>query len=191
MHNLIISDVFGKTKALENMACELPCSTFIIDPYNSEHMNFTNEAQAYAYFMSEVGMNKYCEILIKYILGLSESVKIIGFSVGASAIWKISSQIELGNISSAVCFYGSQIRHEKETCPMFPVTLIFPVSEEHYSVPNLITYLSNRNNVLIHQVNFFHGFMNAKSNNYDHDAYSQLMQALCKYQLSSKGFWQS
>ena len=178
MQNLIVSDVFGRTKALEKIASELSCAVDIFDPYGATNVNFKNESEAYSYFTAEVGLDKYTERLKKVIQTFSAQHNLIGFSVGASAIWRVSAQVEQKYISSATCFYGSQIRYHKNIHPTFPVHLIFPAAEEHFSVSKLITDLSGRKNTQIQQVSFNHGFMNRHSKNYDQSGYSQFMQRL-------------
>lgn len=178
MHTLIVADIFGRTKALETLASELSGPTEIVDPYNSRNMKFEDENQAYAYFISKVGIDTYAQILKQHVSSIRDTVKIIGFSIGASALWDISADKTLNNISSAVGFYGSQIRHQLHIRPSFPIDLIFPASEVHFSVTELITQLIGRENVTIQQVEFFHGFMNPHSINYDHDGYSQFMPLL-------------
>lgn len=178
MRHLIVSDIFGRTKALEKFASELSNSVEIFDPYNTKEMYFKNEAEAYQYFISKIGLDKYTENLIKLSRKFSEQVSLIGFSVGASAIWKLSSIKELKHISKAVCFYGSQIRHERNILPTFPIELIFPSVENHFSVSDLISDLSNKDNVHIQQTSFSHGFMNCHSENYNQNGYNQFMKTL-------------
>ena len=178
MQNIIISDVFGITEALEQIASSLSGATDILDPYNSINMDFNNEGEAYSCFTSEVGLDKYADTLKECIQSFSERLNLIGFSVGASAIWKISTQTKLKSISSATCFYGSQIRHYRNLYPTFPIKLIVPATEEHFSVSELITDLSGRKNIQIQQVPFVHGFMNSHSRNYDQDGYNQFIHRL-------------
>jgi dienelactone hydrolase len=179
MLHIIVSDIFGRTKALEKLGSAISKNVEILDPYSSEMMEFSNEADAYKYFTSEVGLDKYAESLSKTIKSVSKQVTLIGFSVGASAVWKISMQRELANISSATCFYGSQIRNYRDINPLFPIQLIFPATETHFSVSELITDLSAIENVKIQQVAYFHGFMNTHSQNYDQSGYNHFTQAMC------------
>lgn len=181
MHNLIVTDVFGKTTAVEMFASALSVTTKVVDPYNSRNMNFQNEKEAYTYFKTEVGLDKYAENLVEEIQLYPNNIStLIGFSVGASAIWNVSSQTGLSNISRAYCFYGSQIRNNKNVSPIFPVHLIFPSSEEHFSIPKLITSLTGREGVQVVQTNYLHGFMNIHSNNFDQDGYDHFLKLLCQ-----------
>lgn len=178
MRHLIIADVFGRTNALEKIASDISGSVEIFDPYNSKHMNFKNEAEAYKYFISKVGIDKYAQNLGDVVQSFSKQLCLIGFSIGASAIWKISSQKKLEHISKAICFYGSQIRHNININPTFTVELIFPATENHFSISELIVNLSNRENIHITQTSFYHGFMNSHSENFNQTGYNQFIQIL-------------
>ena len=65
MHRIIVSDIFGRTSALEKIAEALPGDVDIFDPYDTKHMGFSNEAEAYACFSSEVGLDTYTDKLSK------------------------------------------------------------------------------------------------------------------------------
>lgn len=178
MTHIIVSDIFGRTPALEEIAANLSGSWEIFDPYNSLYMGFGNESEAYTYFTSEHGLESYAEKLWQFLSSYKEQVSLIGFSVGAAAIWKISHQQELHNISHAICFYGSQIRHHIEVSPLFPIRLIFPLTENHFSVENLIIALSNKNSTTVEQAPYLHGFMNSHSKNFNRTGYSTFLKIL-------------
>jgi len=58
MKQIVVADIFGRTKALEGFAGGLKGSIEIIDPYGTQVMNFRNEAEAYAHFNTEVGLRE-------------------------------------------------------------------------------------------------------------------------------------
>ncbi|MCO4320762.1 hypothetical protein [Aliidiomarina quisquiliarum] len=171
MKLIIVADIFGRTEALEVLSAELDVDVEIIDPYNAEFICFDNEAAAYTYFMTHVGINAYTNLVFNQLQLITEPVRIVAFSVGAASIWRLSKCTNLKYISTARCFYGSQIRHYSNITPSFPIELILPASEPHFSVAELITKLSGKANVQITQVPFLHGFMNKHSANYDAAGY--------------------
>ena len=179
MRTLIVSDIFGRTEALESLASKVADSAGIIDPYGAMKMGFISETEAYQYFVNNVGLDTYRQILQEHISANSSPMRLIGFSVGASAIWNASDSASVSNIIEATCFYGSQIRFNLEIKPKFPVKLIFPAFEQHFSVLELIDALSEMKNVTIEQTSFLHGFMNKHSNNYDPHGYSYGLKELC------------
>ncbi len=178
MSQILVADIFGRTEALEKLASELSGDIEIFDPYNSERINFCSEEEAYTYFSSEVGLDVYTKQLSDRIKKLSRPTSLLGFSVGASAIWQLSNNPDLEVISDAILFYSSQIRYHAEITPLFPIQLIFPTTEKHFSVPKLISLLTQKHNVKIHRSEFLHGFMNTHSQNYDQIGYDQYMQIL-------------
>ncbi len=179
MHRIIVSDIFGKTKSLEKISDSLSGTVEIFDPYDSVSMNFKTEQEAYAHFSSEVGLEKYTEKLKEYLLNLKKPVSLLGFSVGASAIWKLSAEQEIVNVLGSVCFYSSQIRHYREIVPQFPVQLVFPSDENSFSITELIEQLKKNKRVKIHQAPYLHGFMNFHSPNFTPYAYALYLRALC------------
>ncbi|MFT6899160.1 MAG: dienelactone hydrolase [Paraglaciecola sp.] len=184
MQRIIVADIFGRTKALEQIADMISGDVQIFSPYQPHYLDFKGEADAYAFFSAEVGLDTYAHQLAEKIKTLTGPVDLLGFSIGASAIWKISDHSELSNVCGATGFYGSQIRHCNNVNPLFPVQLIFPITEQHFSVPELITVLDKKNNVQIHQSAFYHGFMNTHSQNFDQGAYSEFMQILSNVPLN-------
>lgn len=178
MQHLIITDIFGLTPALKDIAHTLPQPCHIFDPYNGKDMRFVNEAEAYTYFMGETGLRQYAEKLVLFTQSLNCQLRVIAFSVGASALWDICHKEEVDNIVSATCFYGSQIRYNRSQCPIFPIELIFPAYEEHFSVKSLIADLLDTKNVSIQQVAHLHGFMNKYSNNYNGTGYREWSEIL-------------
>lgn len=177
MKVIIASDIFGRTEALEKLASELPGKIEIVDPYHSE-ITFEDEVKAYAFFTQEVGLDQYTQQLFDTVKVSNAPVSLLGFSMGASAMWRLSAEVEIDNVASAILFYGSQIRRYVDINPQFTTSLIFPAQEEHFSVTELIAQLENKNNVHIHQSEYFHGFMNDYSKNYNKQAYDQYKSML-------------
>jgi dienelactone hydrolase len=174
MNIIIVADIFGKTPGLIKLGEELSVD-FIIDPYDGKFVNFDNEAQAYSYFTEHIGLDAYVEKLSQIIKQCSDDVILIGFSVGAAAIWRLSSsnseKIEK-IVKHATCFYGSQIRHSTELLPTFDIKLIFPKSEIHFDVNELKLILADKAKVKVLQVDYLHGFMNPYSKNFNQAGYS-------------------
>jgi hypothetical protein len=172
MNIILVSDVFGKTPALMKLSEELNAN-IIVDPYDGINMNFKNEEEAYSYFINNVGLDKYLSKLLEITMSISSVTTLIGFSIGASVIWKLSENSAVKNIKSGICYYGSQIRNLKEINPLFEVELIFPKMETHFDVLQLQSELCKKQNVKTMKVNYLHGFMNFYSINYNQVAYKE------------------
>ncbi|MEP1446103.1 MAG: dienelactone hydrolase family protein [Paraglaciecola sp.] len=180
MKNIIVSDIFGRTEALDELASNFSVRTEIHDPYNAKNMAFSSEQQAYDFFTQHTSLEQYTKSLLKRIQSANSPVNLIGFSVGASAIWNISHHSTLNNVMKACCYYGSQIRNHLHIEPLFPITLTFPISETHFSVTELMNKLNDTINVTVRQVSFLHGFMNSHSVNYNQEGYWSEILALSK-----------
>ncbi|MFO7753611.1 MAG: hypothetical protein R6V41_10880 [Desulfobacteraceae bacterium] len=180
MLQIIVSDIFGKTPALEEIARALPGETEIFDPYNEVFMDFKDESRAYEYFTNEVGLEDYAGDLAGRIQSERKNVTLIGFSVGASAVWLVSPEKTACRIPSGICFYGSQIRKYTGITPGFPVKMVLPKFEKHFSVQKLAEKIGRKSNVTIYPSEYFHGFMNSYSENFNRKAYDFYMQWLCK-----------
>ena len=142
-------------------------------------MGFQNEADAYSYFVKKVGHDSYLAILFKVVESIQQQVTLIGFSVGATAIWRLSESKGNIFIKQAFCYYGSQIRNFTQIEPCFKINLVFPASEAHFDVVELRTSLSSKNNVTTEKVKYLHGFMNYHSSNYSEYGYTEHIKRLC------------
>jgi len=176
MNIIVVSDIFGKTPALITLAEDIGAMT-IIDPYKGVDMGFEDESQAYAYFVEQVGFEQYFNILQNKLQNQLNSIGdmnvLIGFSIGASAIWKLSDNPAITNVHKGICYYGSQIRNLTTVTPHFNIELLFPEKEDHFDVLTLQAELSQKKNVEITQTNYLHGFMNLHSDNYNQTAYNE------------------
>jgi dienelactone hydrolase len=179
MSIIIVTDIFGITPALIELSDKLNAK-YIVDPYNGKNMAFKNEFDAYSYFTKYIGLDNYLAALIRAVDSTDNVSYLLGFSIGASVIWRLSEKSSSTKIKNAICYYGSQIRHFTSINPNFPIELIFPKNEDHFDVLKLQQLLSNKPNVTITNTNFYHGFMNNHSSNYNlsgYKAHSDLLRA--------------
>lgn len=181
MKLIVIPDIFGRTPALETI-CDTLSQTVsditIIDPYDATLHRFETEAHAYAYFTDHVGLKKYQSIVTDRLTSLDPDIVLIGFSVGASAIWGLSHQGALKHIKKAFCFYGAQIRQKAHIHPVFDLELIFPEYEPHFNVDDLIERLHPKACVTCSKANGLHGFMNELSPHFDPACYTDYIRQL-------------
>lgn len=171
MRKLVVTDIYGKTARFEALCRSLGAQTDIIDPYGGQYFNFSEESVAYNHFMNNVGISHYSKILIERLKSISHEIELIGFSVGASAIWKISDRLKPEICKKMICFYGSQIRHYQTINPCIPVELVLPAYEPGFDVDELSKKLSDKTLVKIRKTSYLHGFMNYHSKNYNPEGY--------------------
>jgi len=139
-------------------------------------MNFPCEEKAYEYFTKQVGLEKYIDIVKDCIHKINEKFEVLSFSMGASAIWVLSENLCNKNISRAVCFYSSRIRHYLKIKPLIKMTLIFPKFEEHFCIEEIKNKIQDTKNVVIVQSEYLHGFMNTYSKNYNEEGYKKYLK---------------
>lgn len=89
MGRMVVSDIFGRTSALEALSRAVGSVTDIIAPYDGKDMGFATEPMAYAYFMDHIEICAYDHLLATRLTEIPKIDVLIGFSVGASAIWRL------------------------------------------------------------------------------------------------------
>lgn len=178
MRTVIVSDIFGRTKALERLCARIATEYEIVDPYSGNEMRFEDEARAYAYFMGTISLDGYADHLQKVLAGCKKEILIIGFSVGASALWRISGALDEKRVKRLAGFYGSQIRHNLDVEPSVEIELYLPVSEPAFSISDLADRLAEKNKVILHKTKYLHGFMNELSVNFNREGYLDYVSRL-------------
>jgi dienelactone hydrolase len=174
MNLIMVSDIFGKTAALNQLAARLSIfyqHVVVIDPYGGQGICFDNEETAYEYFQKNCGLKKLTGLLEGEIESSKATLDIIGFSVGGTSAWEISGKDISKSIRNIVCFYGSRIREKTDISPQVSTSVVFPAAEKSFDLEPVILAVENKQNVAVIRTNFFHGFMNRQSKNFSETAY--------------------
>ena len=177
MNTILVADIFGLTPALIKLSHTLKAET-IVDPYQGQQLAFDNEADAYAYFIESVGFDVYLAELQRVVSLAPANSTLIGFSIGATILWRLSETVSASRVKRGIGFYGGQIRKFTDIKPQFDVELVFPKSEPHFSIDDLQSTLEKISRVKTLSTNYYHGFMNVYSTNYHESAYNQQIQRL-------------
>lgn len=187
MQGCLVTDIFGRTDAMEEIAEELSAGSNtgsgslaewrILDPYQGVRHQFTDEAAAYEYFQQHMGVTSYASLVAEELNNTRYALA-IGFSVGASALWQYLSHSKAMNIKRSVLFYGSQIRNMPFNSPQVPTHIIQPISEPHFDMNELSIKLTQLENVSVEKARYLHGFMNRKSDNFNVEGYRRYLQWL-------------
>ncbi|KIX12345.1 hypothetical protein [Dethiosulfatarculus sandiegensis] len=136
-------------------------------------MAFIDEMEAYEFFMNNIGIQNYSQLLKELVSRVTKPSILIGFSVGATTIWRISENIDSDLIRHSFCFYSSQIRNYTSVNPCIATEVIFPRLEPKFSVPEISGLLAKKKNVKVHTIPYLHGFMNKLSKNFSQDGYRE------------------
>lgn len=182
MQLIAVTDIFGRTRYFEELLKHISSkysSIQVVDPYNGQEIDFKNETAAYNHFQETMGLGNYSEYLYQQ-LNNNEDVEqvLLGFSVGASALWVISDTLKPYKKTKAICFYSSQVRNYLHVEPKIVVDFFFSKSEPGYDVNEVVHRLSNKANVSCYKTEYSHGFMNRKSGNYNELGYRKHLEIL-------------
>lgn len=178
MKTIIVSDIFGRTPHLEELAKSLSSDCTILDPYSGQLLEFESESEAYGHYSTVCGLNTYTDLVQDALLECEENAIVIGFSAGASAVWNVLESHGAQIIGKAICFYGSRIRDRIDLKPVCETLLVFPEKEKHFSVSALSRFLARTPGVQCIDTEFHHGFMNKLSGNFDETGYWKYLEWL-------------
>ena len=175
---VVVADIFGRTPHLEECASWFArdAAPLIVDPYCGSLRSFADEAEAHAAFQAERGLERLTDLVREAVAGVAGPVDLVGFSVGAAAVWRVAAEIP--GPGRAVCFYGSRIRDYPDLAPRRETLLVFPRSEPSFDVRALARSLRGRPNVRVLRTPWLHGFLNPLSVNFSPRASARLRNVL-------------
>ena len=178
MRLVAITDIYGKTSWFEDLLKVFSTkyeSIEIVDPYENIEIDFENENEAYDYFQEKIGLNGYIEKLHQHLRRGQQQTEhhLLGFSVGASAVWSVSEMLEVKKRTKGICFYSSQIRNLLHVNPKIEIEIYFPKMEPYFNIDVAIDVLMKKNKVNCFKTSYLHGFMNKKSKNYNEVGFSK------------------
>lgn len=186
MKVLIVTDIFGVTAAVLSLASSLKdqqTHVEVVDPYDGNEKSFVDDQSAYEAFLTNCGHDSYFNKVQNAISSSLDELVIIGFSAGASAVWKNMESNWQSNILHFLGFYPGQIRHYLHITPKYPCTIVLPKREEHFSVSEVSSALKEIDNVHCIHTEFGHGFMNPLSYHFSNaaaDAFNKVINQASK-----------
>ncbi|MDX1539492.1 hypothetical protein [Arsukibacterium sp.] len=191
-HIVIVTDIFGLCIGLEQLVQDLAqagknqtdadqtagsrLSITVIDPFQQQRQCFSNEQQAYAAYTEQCGHDNYASTVARAIVQPADLA--IGFSAGASALWRALSTPAAANIKQAMLFYPGQIHQYLKLTPDIPASIIFGASEPHFNVDAMLQLLSQKPSVSACKTMYQHGFMNQPSAAFSEEAYQHYLNVI-------------
>jgi len=192
MKLILVPDIFGCTtefkqyanvqksiltqilnQGVEHVLVEL----VLIDPYQGHIFEFKNDTQAYEKYMSLGGHEHYLCLIKKVIEdNKDENICFIGFSAGASAIWRAIDGFNSDKKCQFIGFYPSQIRNFLDIQLNIESHIIFPQTESHFEVNNVIENLAHYDLLKISHTQYQHGFMNPRSTGFNEIAFNEFQK---------------
>lgn len=176
---LFASDIFGISDAFLTLLkdVDIADNAINISPYQQPQIHFESEKQAYQCFQDHGGIDAYI-LRLTDVLKSHQGIKhVVGFSAGAAALYKVMSNLSGNNIPLTL-FYPGQIRYFLDKHPSSSCYIIFPESEPHFSLSDVIKVLKQQLPLTVDQNGYQHGFMNFESKGFDQTAYSHYCQML-------------
>ncbi|SEI07127.1 Dienelactone hydrolase [Rheinheimera pacifica] len=182
---LLVSDIFGLCTGLNRLAQDLAANAAVqiqlIDPYQGTAQQFADEQQAYAAYSTQCGHDIYAGQVLQALQTVQQPFELaIGFSAGASALWRALAGIETSTVKQAVLFYPGQIHRHLCVTPQVPTQVIFGDSEPHFAVADICAQLQQQPAVSAVTTPFAHGFMNPASKAFNEAAYRQYLAVLTR-----------
>ena len=178
---VVLSDIFGVCSGLERLVADLrQCSAklHLVDPYQGKAQQFANEEQAYAAYTAHCGHDAYAALAAEALQHSPQPFDLaIGFSAGATALWRALAATDSGKIKQAVLFYPGQIHRHLTLKPQVPVQVIFGHSEPHFAVADICQQLQQQGVTAI-STSYAHGFINPASKAFDEEGYQQYLPLL-------------
>lgn len=172
--NIVIApDIYGVAplkKMVTNQIAESLHSCEVVDPYSGKKPCFQIESELYQHFIDTCGHDGYLQKVQHKLADIEGPIVLVGFSAGASAIWRAIGSERYPNVVGCIGFYPGQIRNHLDVTPSCPTKLVFPIEEKHFDIEPVIETLLDRSNVTIEKTKYQHGFMNPKSQGYNEKA---------------------
>lgn len=180
----ILHEIYGindfikmQAEAYRNANTTVECISLYSD---NRVFPYEQEQEAYEYFINKVGFDSPLEKLTKILLEARthyDEVLLIGFSVGATLAWRLSTL----PLQGIVCVYGSRIRQYLDVIPSCPTLVILPGHEKSFNVHELKETLVTFPSVHTRQYLGQHGFMDFNNANYCNESYLQVQAEISQF----------
>lgn len=181
---LVLSDIFGACSGLERLLADLRQSgatLHLVDPYEGKAQQFAGEAQAYDAYIAQCGHDNYAVIAAQALQRSAQPYDIaLGFSAGATALWRALATCDSAQVKQAILFYPGQIHRHLALKPQVPTQVIFGHSEPHFDVASVCAQLQTKPGVSAQPTRFTHGFMNPSSSAFDEQGYKQYVRLIMR-----------
>lgn len=178
---VVLSDIFGLCAGLERLLADLSQAggdVQLIDPYQGQTQKFADEVQAYAAYSAQCGHDTYAAIAAQVFANSKQPFDLaIGFSAGATALWRALANTDTRLLKQAILFYPGQIHQHLALTPQVPTQVIFGHSELHFAVAEMCRQLQQQG-VNAVSTSYAHGFMNPASKAFNEAGYQHYLAKL-------------
>ncbi len=166
MKTLIVTDIYGETPELGQLAHSFCSNPIVVSPYCGADPGFYDEEAAYRSFLDYGGIDAYTKKLLNALSSCAPDA-LVGFSAGATAAWIALSRPHRISVQLGVLFYASRIRDHLKAAPGCKTQLIFAEHEKRVDSKRLVEALNQQGIAAEIIPDSMHGFMNRRSPGYD------------------------
>ncbi len=167
MKIIIATDIHGVNQQLRALFQDFGEEITFLSPWHGEGSPYDKEQEAVAAFQADRGMEKYQQQIAKEA-GNAPAI-LIGFSVGATALWLYTASAQCHPQSRAYFYYGSRIRDHQTNIPRCPGKVIFAEHEASFQPTDIIANITHVHVECSIIAGTNHGFMNPRSPNFRED----------------------
>jgi hypothetical protein len=160
MRIIVASDIHGVDDALRAQLAVLGQPT-ILSPWPGEGCPFASEQEAVTEFLRQDGLATYTQKIAN--AANAEAAMLIGFSVGATSLWRYVADPQCNPQCHATLYYGSRIRDCTELSPRCPAAVFFAEHEASFDPYALAWTLRQAGSPCAVLGGTHHGFMRATS----------------------------
>lgn len=165
----VLHEIYGRNEFIKDVCAKYYEEGFDVYCPNllaaKEKFSYEEAAEAYSYFINEIGFDVYKEILL-FIQQLKASYKkviVVGFSIGATIAWRCCESTYCDTI---IACYGSRIRDYIHLEPKCHTFLMF-AEHDSFDVNSLCEQLQMKSNIKILKLDAHHGFLDKYSKHYN------------------------
>lgn len=164
MNIIIATDIHGINDQLRHLFHTLGDELIFLSPWDSVSSPYSNEQEAVAAFQADHGLEKYQQKIAQQA-GKSPAL-LIGFSVGATALWRHIASDHYHPQSQAYLYYGSRIRDHQNLIPRCQTKVIFAEHEASFKPADILANITHPHVACSIISDTRHGFMNPHSANF-------------------------
>ncbi|MFT5163439.1 MAG: hypothetical protein ACI9FJ_002035 [Alteromonadaceae bacterium] len=149
----------------------------LLAPY--QHLTNHPVVKNYHTFAEQVGMKQYSQIVKTKLEKLLTTPFIaIGESVGATALWCNTPNLNPQHCLGAFCLYGSRIRDYLTIKPACYSQLVFSQDESYFLTKQVNHQLSSKPTVFVSTVDLQHGFASPGHHQFNPQAFAEVIKTI-------------
>jgi dienelactone hydrolase len=179
MRIIVATDIHGVNDVLRKQFSILG-QPIIVSPWSGDGCPFATEQDAVAVFHRQNGLASYERKIAEAANG--EAALLVGFSVGATSLWRHIASPRCCSMSRAFLYYGSRIRDYPQLRPRCTTSVFFAAHEPSFDPPSLALTIRKSGTQCSVIDGTQHGFMNPCSSHYREDIARAHLSMLLKSQ---------